>query len=289
MTQVDAAQTPSRRSLRLTALVSGTLAGIVSAAAAECTQPGSPIQTDRPDVTNSSIVVPVGSLQNENGIDTSRDHGANVFNGTNSRWRLGIAPCLEVLVDLPTYVTAWHGDSPSGFSDIAPAVKWQISPLPGKFDLSLTAGAALPTGATAISGPGVQPYLQVPWSIDLGESWALTGMETNFFTPRSDAKSTYQSTVTIEKEIAERSFLFLEYVGSFPSDGRNGHLLNSGGGYRIDKYHQIDFHVGVGLDRNAPNYIFGIGYSFRIDGFLQRDRVSTPSLQAAPRLGLVTK
>ncbi len=147
-------------------------------------------------------------------------------------------------------------------------------------------GAALPTGASAISGPGVQPYLQVPWSIDLGEGWALTGMETNFFTPRSDA-STYQSTVTIEKEIAERSFLFLEYVGSFPGDGRNSQLLNSGGGYRIDDHHQIDFHIGVGLNRNAPNYIFGIGYSFRVDGFLQRDRASP--LQAAPRLDLATK
>jgi len=31
------------------------------------------------------------------------------------------------------------------------------------------------------------------------------------------------------------------------------------------------------------------GYSFRLDGFLQRDRASTPSLQAAPRLDLVTK
>jgi Putative MetA-pathway of phenol degradation len=271
------------------ALVSGTLAGIVSAAAAECTQPNSPIETDRPDVTNSSIVVPAGSLQNENGIDTSRDHGANILNGTNSRWRLGIAPCLEVLVDLPTYVTTFHGDGPSAFSDIAPAVKWQISPLPGKFDLSITAGAALPTGATAISGPGVQPYLQVPWSIDLGGGWAITGMETNFFTPRSDAKSTYQSTVTIEKEIAERSFLFVEYVGSFPSNGRNSQLLNSGGGYRIDDHHQIDFHVGVGLDRNAPNYIFGIGYSFRLDGFLQRGGAASPSLQAAPRLDPVTK
>jgi hypothetical protein len=32
----------------------------------------------------------------------------------------------------------------------------------------------------------------------------------------------------------------------------------------------FDFHVGVGLNRNAPNYIFGVGYSFRIDGFLQQ-------------------
>jgi outer membrane putative beta-barrel porin/alpha-amylase len=196
-------------------LAAASLAGIDSALAAECTQPDSPIETDRPDVTNSSVVVPVGSLQNENGVDTSRDHGASILSGTNSRWRLGIAPCLEALVDLPTYVTTLRGTGPFGFGDVAPAVKWQISPLPGKFDLSLTAGVALPTGATAVSGPGVQPYLQMPWSFALGSGWAVTGMETDFFAPASDVKFSYQSTLVIEKEFAERSFLFVEYVGNF--------------------------------------------------------------------------
>ena len=257
--------------MRFAALVLVSLASF-ACKAAECTQPDTPIETDRPDFTNSSIVVPVGSLQNENGIDTSRDRGADILNGTNSRWRLGIAPCLEVLVDLPTYITTFRGAGPSGFSDLAPAVKWQVSPLPGRFDLSLTVGAALPTGATGISGPGVQPYVQIPWSIALSDGWALTGMETNFFAPSSDKKFTYQSTLVIEKEITERSFLFIEYVGGFPSNGRNSQLINSGGKYRIDDRQQIDFHVGVGLDRNAPGYIFGIGYSFRLDGVLrQRD------------------
>jgi hypothetical protein len=287
MKRAEAARTKLLGALRLSALLAASLTGIGAAAAAECTQPDTPIETDRPDVTNSSIVVPVGSLQNENGIDTSRDHGANILSGTNSRWRLGIAPCLEVLIDLPNYVTTFRGAGPSGFGDVAPAVKWQISPLPGKFDLSITAGAALPTGATGISGPGVQPYLQIPWSIALGDGWALNGMETNFFMPASDSKFTYQSTLVLEKEFAERSFLFLEYVGDFPSNGRNSQLLNSGGGYRIDDHHQIDFHVGVGLDRNAPNYIFGVGYSFRLDGFLQGDRALAPAL--SPRAGLTTR
>lgn len=240
--------------LSLPAIVAVSLSGLAAAAAAECTQPNAPIETDRPDVTNSSIVVPIGSLQNENGIDISRDRSANLLNGPNSRWRLGVAPCLEVLIDVPTYVTTLRGAGPSGFGDVVPAVKWQLSPLPGKFDVSVTAGAALPIGATAIAGSGVQPYLQIPWSIALGGGWALTGMESIFFTPASDAKFTYQSTLVIEKEIAERSFLFVEYVGDFPSVGRNSQLINSGGGYRIDDHHQIDFHIGVGLDRNAPNY-----------------------------------
>ena len=272
---------PALRLLSHVAVGAASLIGLAAAAAAECTQPNAPIETDRPDVTNSSIVVPVGSVQNENGIDTSRDRGANIINGGNSRWRLGIAPCLEVLVDLPTYVTTFRGAGPSGFGDVVPAVKWQLSPLPGRFDVSVTAGAALPTGATAIAGSGVQPYLQIPWSIALGGGWALTGMETSFFTPASDARFTYQSTLVVEKEIAERSFLFVEYVGDFPNVSRNSQLINSGGGYRINNHHQIDFHFGIGLDRNAPNYTFGVGYSFRLDGFL---RPRDPAL--SPKTGL---
>ena len=200
----------SMRMLRLGAFVATSLTGVESfAAAAECTQPDAPIETDRPDVTDSPIVVPPGSLQSENGIDTSRDHGADILNGTNSRWRLGIAPCLEVLVDLPNYFATLRGVGPSGFGDVAPAVKWQISPLPGKFDLSLTVGAGLPIGATGVAG---------------------------------------------------------------------------------DDRQQIDFHVGFGLDRNAPSYFFGLGYSFRIDGVLQqRDHASMHPLEATPRLNLVTK
>src|SRR5579862_3295689 len=94
-----------RQTLRMrgaTALVGCCLAGVgaVGAAAQQCTQPGNPIATDRPDVTNSSIVVPAGSFQSENGSNMSRSVGGDTIDGANSRWRLGIAPCLEVLVDL---------------------------------------------------------------------------------------------------------------------------------------------------------------------------------------------
>lgn len=235
-------------------------------AAGDCTQPTSPIETDRPDTTNSSIVVPYGSFQDENGVNISRQDGAQIFDGTNSRWRLGFAPCLEILVDLPDYSGTFGGGAASGFGDVAPAVKWQVSPLPGKFDLSIVGGSALPTGARAVAGPGVQPYLQFPWSVDLGRGWAVTGMETNFFMPSNPVvKYANQSTLTIEKEFNEHSFLFVEYVGNYPAGGASSQLLNTGGGYRLTETQQIDFHIGFGLDRNAPAYIFGLGYSSRFD------------------------
>jgi hypothetical protein len=149
-------------------------------------------------------------------------------------------------------------------------VKWQISPVPGKVDLSITAGAALPTGARAIAGRGVQPYLQFPWSVELHDGWAVTGMVTNFFTPDDPNKYSNQSTFVIEREFGERSFLFIEYVGDFPLTRGPGHLINSGGGYRITDTQQIDFHLGFGLNRNSPDYVFGVGYSFRLDGLFKQ-------------------
>jgi hypothetical protein len=37
--------------------------------------------------------------------------------------------------------------------------------------LSVTAGAGLPIATPSIAGHGVQPYLQFPWSRELGGGW----------------------------------------------------------------------------------------------------------------------
>src|SRR6266852_4048677 len=198
-----------------------------SAAAADgCPKTSDHIATDRPDITNSSIVVPVGSLQSENGINLSARSGERVLDATNSRLRLGVAPCVEVLVDLPTYFSTIRGQASSGFSNVAPAVKWQISPMPGTFDLSATVGVGLPTGTTSVAGPGVQPYLQFPWSRELAYGWGLSGMVTLFFRPSDPINQlTTQSTFVIEKKVSERADLFVEYVGDFSDHAGSRQLI----------------------------------------------------------------
>ena len=236
-----------------------------------CPQPKDEIATDRPDVTNSSIVVPVGSFQSENGINTSSRDGGREIDGTNTRWRLGIAPCLEVLVDVPTYFASIKAPASSGWTDVAPAVKWQISPVPGKIDLSVTAGVFLPTGTPEIAGRGAQPYLQVPWSWELHDGWGLSGMFTEFFRPAElVTKQVTETTFVIEKKVTERASLFTEYVGDYPQGLGPTVMLNSGGMYRLTSNQQVDFHVAFGLNHNSPSYTVGVGYSFRIDRLFSR-------------------
>jgi hypothetical protein len=153
----------NRRALWINVLSAFVSLAAVDAQAETCPTAKGEIATDRPDVTNSSIVVPVGSFQSENGVNFRGQDGGQLIDGTNTRWRLGIAPCLEILMGLPNYFAAVRGPGSSGFTDVAPAIKWQVSPIPGKIDVSLVAGVALPTGAVNIAGPGAQPYLQMPW------------------------------------------------------------------------------------------------------------------------------
>ena len=257
----------SRRVIQIFWLWAFAALGVPPAQAEGCPTAKDEIATDRPDVTNSSLVVPTGSLQNENGINFSARDGGRTIDGTNSRWRLGIAPCLELLVDLPTRFENIKAPGASGFSDITPAVKWQVSPLPGKVDVSLVAGIALPTGAIDIAGRGAQPYLQMPWSWELHDGWGLSGMLTEFFRPlEPTSKRITETTFVIEKKITERASLFAEYVGDYPEHAGPSQLFNSGGVYRLSPTQQVDFHVAFGLNHNAPSYIVGVGYSFRIDG-----------------------
>ena len=110
--------------LAIVVLALAVCLGTITARADGCPSTKDEITTDRPDVTNSSLVVPAGSLQIENGINFSTRDRDRFVDGTNTRLRAGIANCLEFLVDTPTYFANVRGPQNSGFSDVAPALKW---------------------------------------------------------------------------------------------------------------------------------------------------------------------
>jgi hypothetical protein len=239
---------------------------VAEASAAEyCPDSQSEIQTDRPDVTNSSVVVPTGSLQAENGINLTGRRASRAIDGTNTRIRLGVAHCTELLVDLPDYFRPVHDRGPTGFSDVAPAVKAQLGPLPGGIVFSATAGLGFPTGASGISGHGYNPYVQFPWSREIGGGWSLSGMFTQFWFAGQRSNAISEATLVVEREVGAHADLFVEYVGDYPNHGAPNQLINSGAAYRLTATQQIDFHAGFGLTKRSPSYFFGLGYSVRFD------------------------
>lgn len=99
------------------------LGASVAHAADGCPTSASEIDTDRPDVTNSSRVVPYGSLQVENGVDWTVRQRSDVISGTETRLRLGVAQCTELIADVPTYFYSLNGRASSGFSDFVLSIK----------------------------------------------------------------------------------------------------------------------------------------------------------------------
>jgi hypothetical protein len=245
----------------------------VSAACAEisadddaCGSVETDIATDRPDVTNSSQVVPRASVQVENGINWTGRQGATVIDGSNTRVRFGVSQCTEVLFDLPNYFHSPRGAASTGFSDFSPAIKRQFEQLPGDIELSATIGLELPTGNVRIAGSGYGGYIQLPWSKEIVEGWSLSGMFTAFLVPGGHASNpTLEPTFAVERQVGSRADFFVEYVADRPRRGVPSQIFDSGGAYRMTPTRQIDFRVGLGLNRAAPEHLFGVGYSFRFD------------------------
>ena len=72
-------------------------------------QSGQDIVTDRPDITESSIVVPPGTLQGENGVTWTGDHGRRTLDLSESLLRLGVWSHTEFRIELPNYVGGLGG------------------------------------------------------------------------------------------------------------------------------------------------------------------------------------
>lgn len=112
-----------------------------------------PIATDRPAITNSSVVVPAGSFQMENGFLETSSQGQSVLDGPVSLVRFGINTRTELRFTAPDYLYRLNtgDDIGSGFGDFALGVKEQLGPTPGKFDVSVIVFLSFPTGANTWS------------------------------------------------------------------------------------------------------------------------------------------
>jgi hypothetical protein len=225
------------------------------------------IATDRPDITESSIVVPKGSLQVENGLTWTAGHASQMLDASETLMRFGFLTRTEFRVVAPNYLAGFSKrDAVPGFGDIALGIKQQLGPLPGDFDLSVIAAFSLPTGADRVSSHGFDPFVKFPWSKELTKGWSIGGMQSLFwYTQDAGRNFTWEPTFYAEKEIIKRLSTFAEYGADFPNSGGAKHVAHFGTAYKITAKQQVDFHFGFGLSKAAPGQFFAAGYSFRID------------------------
>ena len=229
-----------------------------------------PISTDRPAIAASSVVVPKGSFQSENGFLVTNSQGQRSFDGPETSLRLGVAGNIELRLSVPDYfrdVPTGTGVA-SGFGDLTIGVKRQLGPTSGGFDVSVIAFLSLPAGADAVSSHGYDPGLQLPWSRKLSANWSAGGQFALYWPTQGDKRNlTGEPTFLLDRQLTQRSDAFIAYVGDFPQRGGPRHLVHFGAAYRIAPRHQLDAHFGIGLSSAAIDHFIGVGYSFRFQLF----------------------
>jgi hypothetical protein len=252
---------------------------LAAAAVAHASKPPScganaqdPIATDRPQITSSSIVVPCGSLQLENGFAETGNAGQRSFDFPETSVRLGIAAKTELRFGVPDYFQ--NGETNSGFStglgDMSLGFKQQLGPAKG-FDVSIIPTVSFPTGAKAISSHGYDPSLQIPWSRALSKAWTAAGMVSVAWPTQGPSHNlTGQSSIYLDRQLTGPWDAYVEYSGSFPQRGGPQHSIDFGTAYKVSPHQQLDLHCGFGLSSAAPDHSIGFGYSFRFQAFRSR-------------------
>jgi len=221
-----------------------------------------PIATDRPAVTDSSVVVAPGSLQFENGFAETVSRGQRTFDGPETLLRFGVASKTEFRLTAPDYFGQVGMNS--GFGDPAVGIKQQLGPTPDGFDVALVVSLSLPVGARAFSSRGYDPFVQLPWSRTLSSNWTIAGMLSVYWpTEQGRRNVTGETTFLVDRQLTKTWDAFVEYAGDFPEREGPRHILHFGTAYKPAPHHQLDLHVGLGLSAAAADRFIGMGYSFR--------------------------
>jgi hypothetical protein len=238
----------------------------------------SPIATDRPQITSSSIVVPCGSLQFENGFQETGNGSKSGYDFPETSVRFGIPNKAELRFGVPDYF--WKAATGPGYAtglgDLSLGYKQQLGPTKGGFDLSLIPSVSFPTGTKAISSHGYDPTVQLPWSRSVQKNWTVAGMFSLMWPTQAGPGSyskrnlTGQASVYFDRQLTLPLDAYVEYSGAFPQRGGPQNTIDFGTSYKLATHQQLDFHCGFGLSSTVPDHLIGFGYSVRFQGIRSR-------------------
>lgn len=217
-----------------------------------------PIVTDRPDFTESSELVAVGSLQIESGATYERSGGEYRASGPEVLLRYGASERLEWRLGLPNYTS---GDV-EGFDDLYLGAKLPLGTY-WRFQLAAIPAVFIPVGREGVRSESPAPELKVVWSTEFGEN-SLSGMVYVSSSEEGGVRLTpVQHTISLGVPVKDRVNAFFEHVLDMQNGSAPQHTFHSGLTFQPVPTRQFDLHFGFGLTKDAPDFFVGLGYSVR--------------------------
>jgi hypothetical protein len=256
------------------AAVASVMAVLLAAPAAAQTAP--PLVTDRPDQTESPIVVPRGMVQFEAGglYEVANAGAGRVTSVASLLARAGLFGRVELRLGFLGWqrATAAGADARAGFGDLSVGMKVALRDGNG-FDpaAAVLASALVPVGDPDFRAAGVDPELRVALAHELGGAFSL-GYNVGGAIVTTESGGTEAThveglyTLALGRSFGSRLGAFVEAFGSIaPSDAApSSHGIDGGLTLGLRPNVQIDAAVGMGLDAASPDWFLGLGIAVRV-------------------------
>jgi len=240
-----------------------------------------PLVTDRPDQTESAVVVPPGRVQVEVGwTRVADDPGAGdlvVSDGIGETLaRIGVFRGVELRLGFAGFrleeTDASGATSEDAYGGAALGAKFALLQERGaRPRLALIAGTTIPSGARRFSTDSFDPFVRGTASHTLSDRLSLGyNLGAAWLTEEDDAGdddtlSVLVATLTLGTAITERVGAFVELFGeSGLSDEGDFTAADAGFTWLVLDNLQLDLSGGVGLSENGPDWFGGVGVSFRL-------------------------
>lgn len=234
--------------------------------------------TDRPDQTESSMVVPPGFIQMEVGYLFTNDDAGGGETSTHefpaTLARIGIVDRVELRLGFSGVASQTlrpGGTGVDGFGDGDLGTKIFLWEERGVIpQTALLVGTTLPVGGGSFSSERFDPFLMGLFShsvtewLELGYNLGVVWSSEAVPGPKSrDTFTAFKYTVSTGFGLTDDLGMFTEFFGEIPEERFASHSFDAGFTYSVVSNVQLDIEAGLGLNRAAPDYFFGTGIVVR--------------------------
>lgn len=221
--------------------------------------------TDRPDFTESALVVAKRTIQIESGTERVDFDIYSEWSRPSVMVRAGLGSNLELRLGFAgwTGITV-HDRTQTYANDMMLEAKYQFTASDADVPLALLLVSTWPTGEPEVSVGQTEMGIKLAASRDLndraGISFNLGAISSN-----GDQGRTWSALASVSMGISlhDRTAAFVEVLADIPQKHAWQPVLDGGLTFLIRSDLQLDAYLGRGLNSHAADYIVGAGLSFR--------------------------
>jgi hypothetical protein len=229
------------------------------------------IVTDRPDQSNTPLLVPKGALQVETGFMMEKQNSTSIdqtnYTYNNSLIKFGINEHFEFRFNVGYVGTRKIIDdiiSTKGLAPIGVGVKIKLADAKGAWpQAAVISNINLRAGGKEFMPAYTANDITFACAHELSKRLSFTynaGIKWNGNSP----EATFIYTMTLTYAVTNKLGTFAEVYAFFPEKHKTDHRVDGGLTYKFSSKFQYDLSGGLQLGNDSPDFFLSTGLSFRL-------------------------